>query len=193
MIRFVHPGSRIRMLTFYPSRIPDPGVKKAPDPGSRIRIRNTAKKVTLRYTCCLGTGILVSWPPVTQVGSLKRCLAPVVVVASGWIRNQVPFRRVPPVPSYRFFWRSWQSWHFLSHLVPYCIPVFNHSVRKKCLQISSLVDSCLRFSLGFSDILCQRHCQSRNSPGLDPSVLSDTVESKGRHMKQCWIVYRKRN
>ncbi len=25
---------RIRMLTFYPSRIPDPGVKKAPDPGS---------------------------------------------------------------------------------------------------------------------------------------------------------------
>jgi hypothetical protein len=23
------------------SRIPDPGVKKAPDPGSRIRIRNT--------------------------------------------------------------------------------------------------------------------------------------------------------
>jgi hypothetical protein len=32
MIRVVHPGSRI--LTFYPSRIPDPGVKKAPDPGS---------------------------------------------------------------------------------------------------------------------------------------------------------------
>jgi hypothetical protein len=26
---------------FLPSRIPDPGVKKAPDPGSRIRIRNT--------------------------------------------------------------------------------------------------------------------------------------------------------
>jgi hypothetical protein len=30
------PGysSRIRIVTFYPSRIPDPGVKKAPDPGS---------------------------------------------------------------------------------------------------------------------------------------------------------------
>ncbi len=30
------PGcsSRIRILTFYPSRIPDPGLKKAPDPGS---------------------------------------------------------------------------------------------------------------------------------------------------------------
>ncbi len=31
MIRDVRPGSRI--LIFYPSRIPDPGVKKAPDPG----------------------------------------------------------------------------------------------------------------------------------------------------------------
>jgi hypothetical protein len=29
---------------FLPSRIPDPGVKKAPNPGSRIRIRNTGKK-----------------------------------------------------------------------------------------------------------------------------------------------------
>ncbi len=27
-------SSRIRILTFYPHRIPDPGVKKAPDPGS---------------------------------------------------------------------------------------------------------------------------------------------------------------
>jgi hypothetical protein len=34
MIRVVHPVSRIRILTFYPSLIPDPGVKKAPDPGS---------------------------------------------------------------------------------------------------------------------------------------------------------------
>jgi hypothetical protein len=35
-IRVVHPGcsSRIRILVFYPSRIPDPGIKKAPDPGS---------------------------------------------------------------------------------------------------------------------------------------------------------------
>jgi hypothetical protein len=29
--RVVHSGSRIRILTFYPSRIPDLGVKKAPD------------------------------------------------------------------------------------------------------------------------------------------------------------------
>ncbi len=27
-------SSRIRILSFYPSRIPDPGFKKAPDPGS---------------------------------------------------------------------------------------------------------------------------------------------------------------
>jgi hypothetical protein len=34
MIRVVHPGFWIRILTFYPSRIPYPGIKKAPDPGS---------------------------------------------------------------------------------------------------------------------------------------------------------------
>ncbi len=34
MIRVVHPGSRILMLTFSHSRIPDPGVKKVPNPGS---------------------------------------------------------------------------------------------------------------------------------------------------------------
>jgi hypothetical protein len=34
MIRVVHPGSRIRILTFYPSRIPDPGVKRALGLGS---------------------------------------------------------------------------------------------------------------------------------------------------------------
>jgi hypothetical protein len=46
MIRVVHPGSRIRMLTFsHPgSRIPDPEVKKALNSGSRIRIRNAEKK-----------------------------------------------------------------------------------------------------------------------------------------------------
>jgi hypothetical protein len=32
--RKYNPGCSSRILTFYPSRIPDPGVKKAPDPGS---------------------------------------------------------------------------------------------------------------------------------------------------------------
>jgi hypothetical protein len=34
MIRDIHPRSRIRILIFHLFRIPDPGVKKAPDPGS---------------------------------------------------------------------------------------------------------------------------------------------------------------
>jgi len=36
MIRDDYPGfrSRVRILIFYPSRITDPGFKKAPDPGS---------------------------------------------------------------------------------------------------------------------------------------------------------------
>jgi hypothetical protein len=59
MIRVVHPESRIRKLTFsHPgSRIPDPGVKKhpIPDPGSRIRIRNTVLDdggIRSRLTTC---------------------------------------------------------------------------------------------------------------------------------------------
>ncbi len=38
MIREVHPGSGSLFFSFYPSRIPDPGVKKAPDPGSATQI-----------------------------------------------------------------------------------------------------------------------------------------------------------
>jgi hypothetical protein len=43
-IRDVYPGPRILIFTRLLSRISDPGleVKKAPDPGSRNRIRNTA-------------------------------------------------------------------------------------------------------------------------------------------------------
>jgi hypothetical protein len=51
MIRVFHPGSRsqIWILTFYlpfldpdlGSQIPNPGIKKAPDPWSRIQIFNT--------------------------------------------------------------------------------------------------------------------------------------------------------
>ncbi len=53
MIRVVLPGSRIRMLTLSTrpgSRIPDPGVKKAPDPGSGsatlLSKKNLLKKIT---------------------------------------------------------------------------------------------------------------------------------------------------
>jgi hypothetical protein len=49
------PGSEIRdpEKTYSGIRIPDPGVKKAPDPGSRIRIRNTGYGYyfVLQYQC----------------------------------------------------------------------------------------------------------------------------------------------
>jgi hypothetical protein len=56
MIRVVHPGFRIRILTFYPPRIPDPEVKKAPDPGSKsatlvllLNMVNRDQKVSKRF------------------------------------------------------------------------------------------------------------------------------------------------
>ena len=44
-------------------RIPDPGVKKAPDPGSRIRIRNTAAKYKSRVQIRAGKAAVcvVTW------------------------------------------------------------------------------------------------------------------------------------
>ena len=46
MIRVVSSRIPDPDADFLPSRIPDPGVKKAPNPGSRIRIRNTDGKLT---------------------------------------------------------------------------------------------------------------------------------------------------
>ncbi len=53
MIRVFHPGSRIRMLIFYPSQIPDPGVKKAPDPGSGSATLDFYKsfQTATKFTC----------------------------------------------------------------------------------------------------------------------------------------------
>ncbi len=63
MIRVVHPGSRIPDpdADFFPSRIPDPGSRgqKAPNPGSRIRIRNTGFSALLIPLTCS------SWLPFT--------------------------------------------------------------------------------------------------------------------------------
>ncbi len=60
----VHPGSRI--LTFYPSRIPDPRVKKAPNPGSgyatlkllAVTVQNEPMVFWSRLTFGTNTGIL---------------------------------------------------------------------------------------------------------------------------------------
>jgi hypothetical protein len=71
MIRVVHPGSRIQMLTFNTSRIP--GSKST---GSRIRIRNTVRSV-INYPdpepslqCC-GAG---GFEPTENNVLLKKCL-----------------------------------------------------------------------------------------------------------------------
>ncbi len=50
MIQNIHPGSRIRILIFYPSRIPDPGVKKTPDPWSATLL-NPDPLLAKRRTC----------------------------------------------------------------------------------------------------------------------------------------------
>jgi hypothetical protein len=48
------PGfsSRIRVLIFYPPRIPDPGVKEAPDPGSETLFVSLSKNSDLVIFCC---------------------------------------------------------------------------------------------------------------------------------------------
>jgi hypothetical protein len=103
MTRDVHPGSgaRIRILIFSPSRIPDPEVKKAQDPRSRIRIRNTGCRgaldmpfirpevewCALVYTVRLSenqTSLVITcskpWGP---VGShFKQACLPLIVLAS---------------------------------------------------------------------------------------------------------------
>ncbi len=67
MIRVVHPGSgsRIQIPTFYPTRNPDPGVKKGT--GSRIRYtgpiplsRLTCVRSLMLYDNILGVGLEVA-------------------------------------------------------------------------------------------------------------------------------------
>ena len=59
------------------SGIPDPGVKKAPDPGSRIRIRNTSLKRRVRNSTqgfgrnfvILSLNMTLSWLPLLRIPS----------------------------------------------------------------------------------------------------------------------------
>jgi hypothetical protein len=53
MIRIVHPGSRIRI--FYPSRIPDPGVKNGPDTRSTTLLTGQYSRIDIRYLRGQGT------------------------------------------------------------------------------------------------------------------------------------------
>jgi hypothetical protein len=87
------------MLTFYPSRIPDPGVKKAPDPGSVHH--NTVYKYHIFLSTCISTSLLFhetefcaigcvaenssvrevaqeTWPQLSSMGNMFRKLWPSV-------------------------------------------------------------------------------------------------------------------
>jgi hypothetical protein len=65
------PGCSTRIpdpdADFLPSRIPDPGVKKAPNPGPRIRIRNTEKWVDVAQNNS-GVGCLIREYGVLMLG-----------------------------------------------------------------------------------------------------------------------------
>ncbi len=76
--------SRIPILIFYPSRIPYPGVKKAPDP--RIRIRNAAAVPNWLFwlpqgwatstRCCVGWTTACSWSRQVVIPTLTACCPP---------------------------------------------------------------------------------------------------------------------
>ncbi len=51
MIRDVHPRSRNHIFIFYPSRNPDPGVKKASDPGSATLLIITLYPWPRNFAC----------------------------------------------------------------------------------------------------------------------------------------------
>ncbi len=48
------PGSRILDLDFFPARIPDPGVEKAPDPGSGSATLEKVFHMTTSQICYPG-------------------------------------------------------------------------------------------------------------------------------------------
>jgi hypothetical protein len=58
MIRDVHFGSGSRVMIFYLSRVPDLGVKKSLDLGSRIRIRSTVTFTLSTAECLRLRGVL---------------------------------------------------------------------------------------------------------------------------------------
>ncbi len=66
MIRVVHPGSRIRMMTFYPSRIPGSKRHRIPDP---------------QHVLCCGSELFY------PVSGLKKALGP-------WIQDPNPQQRI---------------------------------------------------------------------------------------------------
>ncbi len=87
MIQEVHTGSRIRILTFYPSRIRDSGVKKTPDPGSAALI------LTVVGMTCQSASFLQCCGPESGI----RCLFDL------WIRDPIKVFSRSRIPN-PYFW-----------------------------------------------------------------------------------------
>ncbi len=135
---------------------------------TRASARNTPASSTSGQSPYYLFGYTCGWPLAAQVRPLKRCLAPVVVVASGWIWDQVPSRQVPPFPSCelcRLFWRSRQSWHFLSHLVP-INPILHTWFRDNCFTYDG--SSTIQVYL-FVGHFCPPGCGSNPDPQGRPA------------------------
>jgi hypothetical protein len=101
------PGcsSRIRMLTIYPSRIPDPGVKKAPDPGSRIRIRNTGSQGIFGFFFVYGYRTASSAAPSDSTVSEDAGIQPRSVATSALtVRRSNHSARSHPHPLLDSYW-----------------------------------------------------------------------------------------
>ncbi len=79
---------------FLPSRIPDPGVKKVPNPGSRIRIRNTERNLEKNYFI----GIL----KVTDKKSrIRKSVVRIRGFGSGYVPLTYGSKTMPPTVLYR--------------------------------------------------------------------------------------------
>jgi hypothetical protein len=99
MIRVVHPGSQIRMLTF---SYPGSRVKKAPNPGSRIRIRNTVNRPRHSIQTCQKLSLKLYSTDLTVAKkyqylysghhlNFKKCMEPVLWIGPTdfWIRIRI--------------------------------------------------------------------------------------------------------
>jgi len=128
---------------FFPSRILDPGVKKAPNPGSRIQIRNTARRPALSFkthqTPCLFSLFLpgLLWPLLLSL--LFMFLTFCLEKPTNNVRYSVHSLCVNP-----YLHRSWWSHDDASTYVPYRPLLFSGTVPYvSCVKRTSPWTMCL--------------------------------------------------
>ncbi len=111
--RKYYPGCSSRILIFYPSQIPDPGVKKAPDPGSATLIKRGGST----YRLWSGSGCCLSCQSCSRCcWSWSCCCWSCSASSSSW-QPPCPWRRGAPSssrPRYCccccYCCRGWNSW-----------------------------------------------------------------------------------